>query len=186
MATNRTHRENPEEVINSLIYGDSRTSASFLIFSIGKFLNNEIRLTTQQNPPQTSLMFMGTHGAILTVAEVLFNKKALAGYRKFLEEFMDEELDDRKFSLVAEQIHAWRNILVHGWISLRGHSMEYDYSMEKGHEVREGTLYINPKIYLRQYLNAFEANGKILNYIKRMSREDLKKAQEVIKQKYTR
>ena len=60
--------------------------------------------------------------------------------------------------------------------------MEYDYDMQQGFEERMSTLYINPKIYLESYLNAFNKNGRIAQYIRNMSKEDFAVAQHIIKQ----
>lgn len=186
MGTNRAHRNNPEEVINAVIDGPPLAAVSLLVLSINNFLNNEIKLTINQTPPQTSLLFMGVHSVALTIAEVLFRSSGQAGYKKFLEEFVDGDVEDRRFSAIAGQIHAWRNILVHGWLSLRGHSMDYDYDMQKGYEIRENTLYVNPKIYLELYLESFTKNGRLWQYANHMSQEKLLAAQQIIKQKYTR
>lgn len=186
MATNRAHRETPEELINSVINGDPTDAVNLLISSISNFLNNEIAATANNNPPQTSLMFMGIHSAVLTVSEVLFRDRAASGYKKFLEEFMDEDTEGKKFSLISQEIHAWRNILVHGWLSLRGHNIEYDYQMREGFKNKGNDLYINPKIYLELYLTAFNKNGRIWQYIEKMTGAELIKAQDIIKQKYSR
>jgi len=186
LKTNYSQDDNAEKIITNIIERNPLKAVTMLVYTLGNFLNRELKLTVQHQQPQTSLMFMGTHSAILTVSEVIFSEKSLIGYRKFLEKFMDEDSNDKHFSLIAEHIHAWRNILVHGWMSLRGHKMEYDYDMEKGYEIRKNVLYINPKIYLAQYLKAFEPNGKILKYIKDMNTEDLTSAHEIIKKKYIR
>lgn len=186
MGTNRAHRDSPEAVINDVINGPPIGAVNLLVLSINNFLNNEIKLTVDQNPPQSSLLFMGVHSAALTIAEVLFRDRGKIGYKKFLENFVDGDIEDKRFSLIASEIHAWRNILVHGWLSLRGHKMEYDYDMQQGFEERMSTLYINPKIYLESYLNAFNKNGRIAQYIRNMSKEDFAVAQHIIKQKYTR
>ena len=174
MATNRTH-QNPKEVIENFMGDSPKNAIILLVLSINNFLNNEIKTTVDQNPPQTSLLFMGIHASILTLSEVLFNLKGPKGYKKFLEEFIDEGSEDKCFSLIANEIHAWRNTLAHSWLSLRGHDIDYEYGMPKGFEEREGTIYINPKIYLDLYLRAFNSN-RILLYVNRMSEADLLKA----------
>jgi hypothetical protein len=159
---------------------------TLLIISINSFLNNEIKITVDQNPPQTSLLFMGIHAVALTISEVLFNKKGEEGYERFLKEFIDEGAEDKCFSRIAVEIHAWRNTLVHGWLSLRGHNVEYEYDMQKGFETKDETLYINPRIYLDLYLLAFQKNGRIWQYLEKMTRDDLLQAQRIIQQKYLR
>lgn len=187
MAKNRAHNESPRKLIEDTINGNPVGAVSLLILSINNFLNNEIVLTVNQEPPQTSLLFMGIHSSALTMAELFFGKdRPENGYKKFLQMFIDGDTKDKQFSLIAGELHAWRNILVHGWLSSRGHNIEYDYEMEKGYERSEDTLYINPKVYLALYLKAFTKNGRIWQYIGTMSKKALLDAQNTIKQKYIR
>ena len=184
MARNRAHQK-PKEVIESFINSSPVNAVTLLIMSINSFLNNEIKITVDQDPPQTSLLFMGVHASILTISEILFNEKGEKGYKRFLKEFIDEGTGDRCFSQIAGEIHSWRNILVHGWLSLRGHNIEYEYKMQKGFEKRGETLYINPRVYLALYLSAFQ-EGQILKYVSKMAPEELSRAQETIRRKYLR
>lgn len=185
MGTNRAHHSpNTVNFINSILIGSPKDALFLLLFSINAFLNNEIEATISKNPPQSSLLFMGIHAGAITIAEVFFNKSGYKGYKKFLEEFIDGDTEDRKFSAIAPQIHAWRNTLAHGWLSLKGHNTEYDYKMRKGFEFRGKDLYINPKIYLDLYLKAFDMNGRLLNYLEQMKKEDLINGQKILIKKY--
>lgn len=136
-----------------------------LLNSIDNFFNNEIRATIGENQnPQTSLMFLGVHACILTISEAFFDDKGMAGYKRFLEEFIDKADDPNKFSLIAHDIHKWRNVVAHQWLSARGHQISYAYELNQGWKKEDNLLHVNPRIYCTQYLEAFMANGKIWNY----------------------
>lgn len=186
MAKNRAHHNDPKGIIEKFMGGSPINAVILLITSINNFFNNEIRATIEPKSPQTSLLFMGIHAAALTIAEVFFKDRAERGYKRFLEEFIDGDVEDKRFSLIAGEIHAWRNILVHGWLSLRGHNIEYDYEMKDGFKRIGNDLYINPKIYLKLYLNAFSKDGRLWQYINKMCEADLLRSQQIIKQKYIR
>ena len=186
MVKNRAHHENPRELINKIVYGPPKGAVNLLILSINSFLNNEIADTVKNKPPQSSLLFIGIHSVAQTLGEVLFGERSVKGYRKFLEEFIDGSEEDNQYSLIANEIHSWRNILAHGWLSLRGFQIEYDYEMKEGFKKMGNDLYINPKIYLNLYLSAFNNDGRIVKYINNMNKLELSRSQKVIKDKYLR
>jgi len=141
---------------------------------------NELRVVFN-NPsnPQTSLMFLGTHSIALTIAYGLWGKEGEDGYKLFLEHFIDGGTPDTKFSTVAKRIHEWRNVIAHRWINVAGHSFSYDFNMDEGWRTEDEFLLINPKIYLDQFLKAFDTGGKIYRYDSILTtnqmREDAKK-----------
>lgn len=136
---------------------------STLTNSIHSFFNNEIRDTiVEGRPPQTALMILGVHSVALTFSYGFFNLNGEAGYKKFVECFMDGEAEGTKFSLVADRIHEWRNVLAHRWLNVAGHQFGYDYQMMSGYRFDDrGALFINPRIYLDQYLRVFDAGAPI-------------------------
>lgn len=133
-----------------------------LLNSISNFFNKEIRIASEND--QTSLLFLGIHASALTISEVLFGKTGKDGYKKFLEAFMDGETEETKFSLIAKDIHDWRNVLAHRWLGSIGHEIGCDYGMASGWKRREGVLIINPKSYCEKYLEAFSSKGRIWDY----------------------
>lgn len=153
-----------------------------LLGSIDNFFNNEIRLTPDNY--QTSLLFMGIHASALTISEAFFNETGLTGYKHFLELYVDGQVEDRKFSEVAEIIHNWRNVLAHQWIGSIGHEVGYDYGMKFGWEKRNGVTFINPQIYCEQYLSAFEIDGRMWQYKQMFSENQLNKVKSRIISKY--
>lgn len=135
-----------------------------LLNSIANYFNNEIRVTTEKNNYQTSLLFLGIHAVALTISEAFFNKTGPVGYKLFIEKFVDGDIPGTKFSDIADVIHNWRNIIAHQWLGNNGYKIGYDYKMTRGWEKRNGIIFINPEIYHDYYLNAFESGGRIWDY----------------------
>jgi len=135
---------------------------------------NELR-TVFDNPVnyQTTLMFLGTHSIALTIAHGLFNKDGEDGYKLFLEKFIDGDTPDTKFSTVASRIHEWRNVLAHRWINVAGHSFSYEFNMPEGWKMEDEFLLVNPKIYLEQFIKAFGSGGKIYEYEKILTTDEM-------------
>lgn len=158
-----------------------------LLNSIDNYFNNEIRATVKDEQyPQTSLMFLGIHAAILTISEAFFDDKSSAGYKLFLECFVDGKGQANKFSLIADEIHAWRNIVAHQWLSTKGHSLSYAYGLDVGWKKEDDVLHINPRIYCEQYLAAFKAGGKIWRYSELFSASELDAVKQRIIAKFVR
>jgi hypothetical protein len=179
---NRTHRgESKEQRLRRFQAGAPIESIETLLNSIDNYFNNEISLTPAAY--QTSLLFLGIHAVAMTIAEAFWNSSGAAGYKKFLETFVDG-VKDKRFSDIADEIHDWRNVLAHQWIGSVGHEIEYDYDMQLGWERRGDVLAINPKIYCEQYLSAFSAGGKIWGYDKILTPEELGQASDRIVKKY--
>jgi|GEM_PF-645224 hypothetical protein len=131
---------------------------STLLASIEMHFNNEIKITVKDNNYQTVLLFLGIHAVALTISYGVFNDEKVTGYKLFLEKFMDGETEDTKFSTISGHIHNFRNVLAHQWLGASGHAIGFDYQMPEGWKEKEGRIFINPKIYVEHYLNAFSAN----------------------------
>lgn len=155
-----------------------------LLNSISNFLNNEIRLTIASDNYQTSLLFLGIHAVALTLSEAFFNKNGSEGYKLFLENFVDGETFDTKFSQIAKQIHDWRNILAHQWLGVSGYGVGYDYNSKMGWERRGEKIFINPIIYSEYYLEAFGTNGRLWDYQKMFTEEELAQIKERLLKKF--
>ena len=110
--------------------------------------------------------------------------KGKKGYKKFLEKFIDGDTEDTKFSLVADKIHNWRNVLAHQWLSSSGYEIQYNYKMKKGFKFNKNILVINPKIYLDKYIEAFDVNEKIWSYKDFLNEEELDNAKKRIIKKF--
>ncbi|MFA5870298.1 MAG: hypothetical protein WC842_00170 [Candidatus Paceibacterota bacterium] len=176
---NRAHNLEPlEKRIKRFQNGSPVEIIETLLNSIANFFNNEIRLTTEDDHYQTSLMFLGIHAVALTISEGFFNKSGPEGYKLFLEKFVDGDTSDTRFSQVAESIHNWRNILAHQWLGIGGYDIGYDYTSALGWEKRDDTIFINPKIYCEHYLNAFSSNGRLWDYQDVFTKEELYQVKE--------
>lgn len=157
-----------------------------IINSMANYFVNELQIVFDNtHSPQTSLMFLGTHSIALTVAHGLWGKRGENGYKLFLENFIDGDTPDTKFSTVADRIHEWRNVIAHRWLNVAGHSFSYDFEMSSGWKIEEEFLLINPKIYLEHFLKAFGSGGKIYDYDKILVTDDMwQKAKERFISKY--
>ena len=110
MGQNRTHNSESRNHRLARLKSHPVEAIETLLNSIANYFNNEIGITPAHY--QTSLMFLGVHAATLTIGEVFFaNNSMLKDYKQFLETFVDGDTEDLKFSLIAEDIHNWRNIL---------------------------------------------------------------------------
>lgn len=178
MARNRAHNDT-EEIIFKALNGPPMFAIMLLTIATDRFFNNELSLTAKNK--QTGLLFLGIHASALTFSEALWGLGGITGYKKFLVTFMDTR--EAKFSLVAEEIHNWRNVLAHQFISKSGHNIDYDYDMKSGHVRKKGDLIINPEIYLRNYLDVFN-EYKILSFFKNLSKEEQQEIKERIVKKY--
>lgn len=170
---NRAHIEAFKDRLRRFQNGSPTEIIETLLESINNHFNNEISLTIAKENYQTSLLFLGIHAVALTISEAFFNKKREEGYRLFLEKFVDGNTSDTEFSHIAKLIHNWRNVLAHQWLSLVGYNIGYDYKMDHGWEIRNRVTFINPKIYCNCYLKSFDLGGRIWDYQKIFTEEEL-------------
>lgn len=164
--------------------GSPIESIETLLNSIANFFNNEIVLTPEKH--QTSLLFLGIHSVALTISEIFWDLKGEAGFKKFLETFVDGNTEDTKFSSVADKIHNWRNVLAHQWLASSGYEIQYDYEMKSGFEISNNLLRINPKIYCDQYISVFSVGGKIWECDKILTSSELDNAKQRIIDKFVK
>lgn len=182
---NNTHLgETKENRLKRFQENDPYEVIATLINSIANFFNNELRLTTRDDNYQTTLMFLGVHASALTISEALFNKGGSEGYKLFLEKFVDGETPDTQFSTIAQLIHNWRNVLAHQWIGSIGHEVGYDYLMAEGWKTQDDVTFINPRIYLDQYLKAFGPGGKIWSWESLLTDQEKQDAKDRLIAKY--
>jgi len=107
-------------------------------------------------------VYLLAHSVIQTVSELMFDKTGLDGTQFFLEQFADGASADRKFSLIAKDVHEVRNIVAHRAYSKRQHDTQYfiDDIVEGWRRDTDGTLVINPALYSLQIENVFRT-GKL-------------------------
>lgn len=131
------------------------------------------------------LVILGVHAVALTISHGLFGKDGEKGFRFFLKNFVDTQEDGFNFSEIAKEIHQYRNIVAHRWLSDFGYEFGFDFEMEKGWEKRDGVTYFNPKLYYQSYKNAFRAGGRIWDYEELLTEEKLHKAKDRLLEKYS-
>ncbi len=182
---NNAHKIEPfEKRLARFQNGSPIESIETLLNSIANFFNNEIVLTPEKY--QTSLLFLGIHSVALTISEIFWDLNGEAGFKKFLETFVDGDTEDIKFSYVSDKIHSWRNVLAHQWLASSGYEIQYDYEMKAGFEISDNLLRINPKIYCDRYIKAFSAGGKIWKYDKLFTASELESAKQRIIDKFVK
>lgn len=174
MKNNAHLGETKEERLKRFQEGGSYEVIATVINSMGNHFVNELRpVFNDHRNYQTSLMFLGTHSIALTIAYGLFNRNGERGYKLFLEHFIDGDTPDTKFSSVAPRIHEWRNVLAHRWINVAGHSFSYNFEMKEGWKIEGEFLIVNPRIYVDQFMKAFGPRGKVYEYEKVLTTDDM-------------
>lgn len=163
--------ESRDERLKRFQEGEPAEAIETLLNSIDNYFNNEISIAPQNY--QTSLLFIGIHAVALTISESFFNVTGMKGYRMFLETFVDGESKDLRFSVIAQSLHNWRNVLAHQWIGSIGHHIEYSYVSELGWQNAGEKLIINPRIYYHQYIAGFAPDGRIWKYSRILNEEQL-------------
>ncbi len=182
---NNAHLDETEEHrLKRFQDGPPAESILTLLNSIDNYFNNEIQYVLGNETYQTTLMLLGIHAAILTISEAFYDQTGLTGYKRYLEQYVDGNSDERKFSLIAERLHKWRNVLAHQWLSASGHGIGYAYEITEGWKEEDGILYINPSIYAHQYIQAFRLGGKLWDYRNQFSESELESIKMRIINKY--
>ncbi len=163
--TNENEREIPLTVINSI--------NNFFIPEIHRARENGFYY----------LIWLGTHAVMQTISEKVFGKPGLEGTRFFLNNFVDGDTADTKFSLIAEHLHEIRNVIAHQWLSAQFHVIVIDDRIKEGWKQDHLEITINSGIYFDHVLAAFERGGRIWRWQDLTSEMDLtKRKYEYIKQ----
>jgi hypothetical protein len=117
------------------------------------------------------LIFLGTHSIIQTIAEKLFDTKGPAGTQFYLENFVDGNTQDKRFSLISDDIHEMRNVMAHQWWAVSTHEIALNHEMSEGWKREPGLLHINPEVYVEQFARAFERGELIEKYCQLLTEE---------------
>jgi len=110
------------------------------------------------------LIFLGTHATIQTISEKLFDIGGPTGTKFYLETFVDGKSEDRKFSLISDDIHEMRNVMAHQWWASSTHEIALNHEMSEGWKREPNLLHINPEVYVEQFARAFERGELIDKY----------------------
>ena len=100
-------------------------------------------------------VYLLTHAVIQMVSESMFDILGLDGTKFFLSHYVDGTDNDKRFSLVTDEIHNVRNVLAHQGYSSLQHKVEYfNDQMLEGWKNDGGTVQINPAIYAKHFEDA--------------------------------
>jgi len=160
----------PVEIIETLL----NSMQNFFMREIGSASDNNLLY----------LVILGDHAVALTISEGLFGKAGIGGYKLFLEKFVDRDKEGFNFSEIAENIHNWRNVIAHQWLSSSGYDFGIDLDMDLGWQKRGSITYFNPKLYHEAFVKAFSGGGKIWKYKQILTEEQMQKAKERLLKKY--
>ena len=100
-------------------------------------------------------VYLLAHAVTQMVSENMFDIVGVDGTKFFLSHYVDGADNDKKFSLVTDEIHSVRNVLAHQGYSSLQHRVEYfNDQMPEGWKNDGGTVHINPEIYAKHLEDA--------------------------------
>ena len=155
-----------------------------LLNSIDNFFNPEIAAAATARC--WSLMIMGVHAVALTISEGLFDKRGEEGYIYFVKTFVDRDEPGSDFSTIGAELHAWRNVLAHRWLSEAGHGLAFDPDLDAGWSQQNDLTVLNPVRYHAAYQQAFDAGSPIWELTRSPSQEEQRAAKERLIRSYQR
>jgi hypothetical protein len=128
-------------------------------------------------------LYLITHSVMQMISEHLFGLKGREGTRFYLENFVDGSSPDKRFSLVANEIHDVRNVMAHlGYSSLQ-HRVEYfNNEIAEGWKREGGTVHINPDIYAQHFEEAIIRHAYISKYQQQSERTRIIRKYRFIRQ----
>lgn len=110
-------------------------------------------------------VYLLTHAVIQMVSENMFDLSGIDGTKFFLSHYVDGADNDKKFSLVADEIHSVRNVLAHQGYSSLQHRVEYfNDQIPEGWKNVDGSTHINPSIYAHQFVQALTEQTFVSEY----------------------
>ncbi len=166
----RFQENHPSEIIETLLN------------SIDNHFNSNIEQAFQNK--SWFLLILGIHAVALTISEGLFLKSGFDGFRLFLIQFIDEKKEGFDFSEIAWEIHNYRNVVAHTWLSETGYDFGLDFEQERGWEKRDSVIFFNPIKYYEAYKKAFSSGGRIWKYERILKEDGQEKAKKQLLKKY--
>lgn len=154
--------ENPQKRLDRFKNNHPIESTDTLLNSLNNYFIPEIKLALKNK--QYSLIVLGTHSIALTISESFWKLRGPDGYKKFLEEFINDNKNN--FLEIADDIHNMRNNIAHQWLAKSNYFFGFNEIMDYGWKKENNIIYFNPKIYCKEYLKAFDRGGKIWQYNK--------------------
>ncbi|MDB5178224.1 MAG: hypothetical protein JWN01_167 [Patescibacteria group bacterium] len=141
-----------------------------LLNSIDNGINREINAAASVNA--WDLVFTGIHSTAVTIGTGFFSASPLTAFTQFLSTFMDGPEAGGDFSAVAGELHGWRQVLVHRWLSKRGYEFGFDLQQTAGWRRDDATVWVNPELYCQAYRAAFAAGGPMWHWQDLFSSEE--------------
>ena len=110
-------------------------------------------------------VYLLTHAVMQMVSENMFDLAGIDGTKFFLSHYVDGADNDKRFSLVSDDIHSVRNVLAHQGYSSLQHKVEYfNDQIPEGWKSVAGTTHINPAIYAEQFERALRRHEFVSEY----------------------
>lgn len=155
-----------------------------LLNSVDNYFNRA-QIAVAAEAKAWDLVFIGIHAAATTIGTGLFSDSPLTAYGQFLESFVDTDELGGDFSRIAKELHDWRNVLTHRWLSERGYGFGFDFEQKLGWREQDGVILLNPRLYHAAYQKAFAANGRIWKWGAILTQEQIETAKvRLLKQYY--
>jgi len=141
-----------------------------LLNSIHNFYNRQIDAAVDAGA--WDLAFIGIHSVGVTVGTGLFTDSSLTAFTRFLREFVDTDELGYNFSEIAQELHSWRQVLVHRWLSAKGYEFGFDMEQQEGWRKVDDVVLLNPRRFHEAFNQAFTAGGKIWQWQNILSDEE--------------
>lgn len=132
------------------------------------------------------MAFIGIHSVGVTVGTGLFTDSPLTAFTRFLKEFVDTDEQGYNFSEIAKELHGWRQVLIHRWLSEKGYEFGFDMEQVEGWRKVDDVALLNPRRFHEAFNQAFTAGGKIWQWQNSLSDEEAQAAKARLLANYHR
>lgn len=117
------------------------------------------------------------------ISENLFGLTGKEGTKFYLAHFVDGTLENQQFSLIADEIHAARNVMAHQGYSSLQHGVEYfDDAISVGWMRQDTTVHINPVVYAQRFEAAITSGAWMQKYLQQSAATRLLRKYRYIRQ----
>lgn len=134
--------ESWEDRLRRFLSGGPEESLGNLIESIGYTVIPQLKKAAANKCDD--LLLLGAHAVMQTCCQYIYGKRGKEGTRFFLKEFVDGVTDDRRYSIISDELHDIRNTIAHQWLCRDFHNLIFDHGMPEGWKRVNGVLLINP------------------------------------------
>lgn len=112
-------------------------------------------------------VYLLTHALMQMISENLFGLTGKDGTKFYLENFVDGDTPDTRFSLITDEIHDARNVMAHQGYSSLQHRVEYFANeIDEGWKNDGDSVLINPRLYADRFEAAFRQGSLTAEYEK--------------------